>query len=86
MEIFISIRKGLNERYAREKVRGKPLANMMWDLLAIVNDGMMVELKENELRSIPEESLSIGGADFGGPAMLAVGPRICDSGILHSPR
>ena len=42
----------------------------------------MVEFKENELRSIPEESLSIGGADLGRPAMLAIGLRIGHSGEL----
>ena len=51
-----------------------------WVCNPLLIDGMMVELKENELRSIPEESLSIGGADFGGSAMLAVGPRISHSG------
>ena len=40
---------------------------------------MVVELKENELGSIPEKYLSVGGADFGGSAVFAVGPRICHS-------
>ena len=42
----------------------------------------MVELKENEFRSVPEESLSIGGADLGGSAMFAIGLRIGHSGEL----
>ena len=42
----------------------------------------MVELKENKLRSVPEESLSIGGADLGGSAMFAIGLRVGHSGEL----